>query len=39
MALKSLQDKEFLFYDTKQGYIVYDRFFGMWLKRLVMPWI
>ena len=34
MALKSLQDKEFLFYDTKQGYIVYDRFFGMWLKRL-----
>ena len=34
MALKSLQDKEFLFYDSKQGYMVYDRFFGMWLKRL-----
>ena len=34
MALKSLQDKEFLFYDAKQGYMVYDRFFGMWLKRL-----
>jgi hypothetical protein len=34
MALKSLQDKEFLFYDVKQGYMVYDRFFGMWLKRL-----
>ena len=34
MALKSLQDKEFLFYDTEQGYMVYDRFFGMWLKRL-----
>ncbi len=28
MALKSLQDKEFLFYDAKQGYMVYDRFFG-----------
>ncbi|MBO5538375.1 MAG: ATP-binding protein [Prevotella sp.] len=34
MALKSLQDKEFLFYDAKQGYMVYDRFFGMWLKKL-----
>jgi AAA+ ATPase superfamily predicted ATPase len=34
MALKSLQDKEFLFYDAKQGYMVYDRFFGMWLRRL-----
>ncbi len=34
MALKSLQDKEFLFHDAKQGYMVYDRFFGMWLKRL-----
>lgn len=34
MALKSLQDKEFLFYDANLGYMVYDRFFGMWLKRL-----
>ena len=34
MALKSLQDKEFLFYDAIKGYMVYDRFFGMWLKRL-----
>ena len=34
VALKSLQEKEFLYYDAKQGYMVYDRFFGMWLKRL-----
>jgi AAA+ ATPase superfamily predicted ATPase len=34
IALKSLQDKEFLFFDAKQGYMVYDRFFGMWLRRL-----
>ena len=33
-ALKSLQDKEFLFHDPVKGYKVYDRFFGMWLKRL-----
>lgn len=33
-ALQSLQDKEFLFYDPAQGYKVYDRFFGMWLRRL-----
>ena len=33
-ALKSLQEKEFLFYDPARGYMVYDRFFGMWLKRL-----
>ena len=34
LALKSLQEKEFI-YQTPQGeYIVYDRFFGMWLKRL-----
>lgn len=35
LALQSLQDKEFLFHDPKHGYLVYDRFFGMWLKRLV----
>ena len=34
MAIKSLLEKEFLYYDMKRGYIVYDRFFGMWLKRL-----
>ncbi len=34
LALKSLQDKEYV-YQTPQGdYLVYDRFFGMWLKRL-----
>ena len=33
-ALKSLQEKEFLFYDPVRGYMVYDRFFGIWLKRL-----
>ncbi len=33
-ALQSLQDKEFLFHDPAKGYMVYDRFFGMWLKRL-----
>ena len=33
MALKSLQDKELLFHDATQGYMVCDRFFGMWLKR------
>ena len=33
-ALKSLQDKEFLYHDPHRGYLVYDRFFGMWLKRL-----
>lgn len=33
-ALKSLQEKEFLFNDPARGYMVYDRFFGMWLKRL-----
>lgn len=34
IALQSLSDKEFLFHDPKRGYLVYDRFFGMWLKRL-----
>lgn len=34
LALKSLQDKEFVFQTQKGEYIVYDRFFGMWLKRL-----
>jgi AAA+ ATPase superfamily predicted ATPase len=34
LALKSLQDKEFVFQTEKGEYIVYDRFFGMWLKRL-----
>ena len=34
LALQSLLDKEYLFHDPKRGYIVYDRFFGLWLKRL-----
>ena len=34
LALKSLQEKEFLYHDPKRGYMVYDRFFGMWLKQL-----
>lgn len=34
MALQSLLDKEFLFHDPSKGYMVYDRFFGIWLKRL-----
>ena len=25
---------KFLFYDPQVGYLVYDRFFGLWLKRL-----
>lgn len=34
LALESLTEKEFLYHDPKQGYLVYDRFFGMWLKHL-----
>lgn len=34
-AIKSLLEKEFLYQDPKLGYMVYDRFFGMWLKRLM----
>lgn len=34
LALTALQEKEFLFYDPQVGYLVYDRFFGLWLKRL-----
>ena len=34
LAIKSLQDKEFVFQSPKGEYLVYDRFFGMWLKRL-----
>ena len=34
LAIESLTDKEFLYHDPKTGYVVYDRFFGMWLKRL-----
>ena len=34
LALKSLKNKEFLFQSPKGNYLVYDRFFGMWLKRL-----
>ena len=34
MALQSMQDREILFHDPSRGYMVYDRFFGMWLKRL-----
>lgn len=35
VALKSLINKE-LIYNTPNGYIVYDRFFGEWLKNTVM---
>lgn len=34
LALKTLKDKEFLFQSPQGDYLVYDRFFGMWLKRL-----
>ncbi len=34
LAIKSLLEKEFLYHDPLRGYLVYDRFFGMWLKRL-----
>lgn len=33
-AVSSLLEKEFLYHDPQRGYMVYDRFFGMWLKRL-----
>lgn len=33
-AIESLTDKEFLYRDQRRGYLVYDRFFGMWLRRL-----
>lgn len=33
-AVSSLIEKEFLYHDPQRGYMVYDRFFGMWLKRL-----
>ena len=35
VALKSLLNKE-LIYNTPDGYIVYDRFFGKWLKDAVI---
>lgn len=35
VALKSLLNKE-LIYNTPEGYIVYDRFFGEWLKNTVV---
>lgn len=35
VALKSLLNKE-LIYNTQEGYIVYDRFFGKWLKETVV---
>ncbi len=34
-ALKTLLDKELL-YITPEGYRVYDRFFGMWLKKAIV---
>ncbi len=34
LAITSLIEKEFLYQDPLRGYLVYDRFFGMWLKRL-----
>ena len=34
LALKSLQDKEYVYQTPEGSYLVYDRFFGMWLKRL-----
>lgn len=33
-AASALIEKEFLYHDPQRGYMVYDRFFGMWLKRL-----
>jgi len=33
-AVGSLIEKEFLYRAPQRGYMVYDRFFGMWLKRL-----
>lgn len=35
LAISSLIEKEFLYQDPLRGYLIYDRFFGMWLKRLV----
>ncbi|MDR0937945.1 MAG: ATP-binding protein [Mediterranea sp.] len=35
VALKSLLNRELL-YDTPEGYIVYDRFFGRWLRDTVI---
>ena len=32
-ALKVLEDKE-LVYRTNEGYIIYDRFMNLWLKRI-----
>ena len=32
-ALKTLVDRQFI-YRKPEGYVVYDRFFGMWLSRL-----
>ena len=34
VALKSLCDKELLYHDTTNGYLVYDRFFAIWLQRI-----
>lgn len=34
LAVKTLLDKEFLYQNPGRGYLVYDRFFAMWLKRL-----
>lgn len=34
MALNSLMEKEFIYQTPEGNYIVYDRFFGLWLKRL-----
>lgn len=34
LALKSLQDKEYIYQTPDGDYLVYDRFFSMWLKRL-----
>ena len=33
-AVTSLLEKEFLYHDPQRGYMVYDRFFGMWLRHL-----
>ena len=33
-AVSSLTEKEFLYHDSHRGSMVYDRFFGMWLRRL-----
>lgn len=34
VALQALSEKETLYHDAQRGYLVYDRFFAIWLRRL-----